>query len=149
MTLKDFAAGGASAAVRNTPGAPSRSIDLNSLAATLAPQIADLLVDRITDLIAEQVVERVLAKLKVAVTLGDDAILSAEEAAAALNKSPATLELWRSRGLGPRPVRPGPRAVGYTLGELRQYIKRSGSRGARPSVEERPSGPALQTVEDG
>jgi hypothetical protein len=122
-----------------------QSIDLDALAATLAPRIADLLADRISDLVAERV-ERLLAQLKGVLALGDDAIFSVEEAAAALNKSPATLELWRSRGLGPRAVRLGPRAVGYTLRELREYVKCSGSHSARPSIEGRRSVPALQTA---
>jgi predicted DNA-binding transcriptional regulator AlpA len=86
------------------------AIDLPTLAAALAPEVAALM--------AEQVAH----KLKGVLALGEDAILGQEAVAAALNKSEATLELWRAKGIGPRAIKLGPRAVGYRVGEVRRYI---------------------------
>ena len=36
--------------------------------------------------------------------------------------SPATLCRWAKLGRGPRPVRIGPRRVGYRVGDVEQYI---------------------------
>jgi hypothetical protein len=69
------------------------SIDASTLAAALALEMAALIADRLRGIVA----------------LGDDAILGEDAAAQALNKSRSTLEAWRSRGLGPRWVKLGPR----------------------------------------
>jgi predicted DNA-binding transcriptional regulator AlpA len=83
------------------------SIDASTLAAALAPEIAALIVGKLTGLVA----------------LGDDAILGEEAAAQALNKSQSTMEAWRAKGMGPKWVKLGPRAVGYRVGDLREYIR--------------------------
>ena len=57
------------------------------------------------------------------VLLGDDAVLSPDEAAEVLRKSPSTLEAWRARGVGPRSVKLGPKAVGYRVADLRVFIR--------------------------
>jgi predicted DNA-binding transcriptional regulator AlpA len=81
-------------------------IDATALAAALAPEIAALIADKLRGIVA----------------LGDDAILGEEAAAAALDKSRSTLEAWRSRGLGPRWIKLGPRAVGYRVGDVRRFV---------------------------
>jgi predicted DNA-binding transcriptional regulator AlpA len=89
------------------PKTRGASIDASTLAAALAPEIAALIVGKLTGLVA----------------LGDDAILGEDAAAQALNKSRSTLEAWRAKGIGPRTIRLGPRAIGYRVGDLRQYIR--------------------------
>ena len=94
------------------------SIDASTLAAALAPEIAALIVGKLTGLVA----------------LGDDAILGEEAAAQALNKSQSTMEAWRAKGMGPKWVKLGPRAVGYRVGDLRQFIRDGRARSFQPSL---------------
>ena len=86
-------------------------IDVGALAAALASEIAALIAAEVAD------------RLRGVVALGDDAILGEEAAAAALNKSQATMEVWRSKGTGPPSLKLGPRAVGYRVGDLREYVR--------------------------
>ena len=92
-------------------------IDVGALAAALAPEIAALIAAEVAD------------RLRGVVALGDDAILGEPAAAVALNKSQPTLEVWRSKGVGPKWVKLGPRAVGYRVGDIRAYVN-----AARPST---------------
>ena len=65
--------------------------DVVSLATEIAPRLADAVASRIGIVLA----------------LGDDALLTAREAADFLNKSGSTLEAWRSQGsvrAGSRPA---------------------------------------------
>ena len=49
-----------------------------------------------------------------------DILFTRRETAKILKTSEPTLERWASLGIGPRPVKVGPRAVRYTLAELRR-----------------------------
>jgi hypothetical protein len=84
-----------------------RTSALDTDVAELAQELAPLLVEH----------------LRAEIALGDDAVLDPVEAAAILRKSPSTLEMWRSRGVGPRSIKTGPRSVGYTIGELRRFLR--------------------------
>jgi predicted DNA-binding transcriptional regulator AlpA len=114
--------------------APAAPLDIDALAAALAPELAEVLAHRVADLLAD----RLTAQIRGIAALGDNAILKPAEAAAALGKSEPTLELWRARGNGPRAIKLGVRSVGYRLADLKAYIAES----ARVSLEGRP-------VEDG
>jgi hypothetical protein len=114
MSLGNESGAACSAGARRRHGISRQTvaaIDLAALAAALAPELSALMA------------EQVASKLKGVLALGDDAILGQEAAAAALNKSVSTLEAWRPRGIGPKAIRLGPRAVGYRVGELRRYIR--------------------------
>jgi hypothetical protein len=100
-------------------------IDSAALAAELAPQIAALIAHEVAD------------KLKGVLALGDDAVLGEAAAASSLNKSAATMEGWRAKGFGPKWIRLGPRAIGYRVGDLRQYIN-GAARPSMPSVPPKP-----------
>ena len=68
---------------------------------------AALLANEITPRLADAVASRI----KIAMALGDDALLTSREAADFLNKSRSTLEIWRAKGFGPRWIRTGSRAA--------------------------------------
>ena len=51
-----------------------------------------------------------------------DVLLTRVEAAAYLRKSVATLDRWAAQGIGPQPVKLGPRTVRYPLLRLRKFI---------------------------
>ena len=85
--------------------------DVVSLATEIAPRLADAVASRI----------------RIVLALGDDALLTAREAADFLNKSGSTLEAWRSQGLGPRWIKTGPRGVGYRVADLKAYLRRGES----------------------
>ncbi|HEX2336402.1 MAG TPA: helix-turn-helix domain-containing protein [Hyphomicrobiaceae bacterium] len=51
-----------------------------------------------------------------------DILFTRPEAAAYLRKSEPTLERWARLGIGPRPLKAGPRDVRYTLASLRAYL---------------------------
>ncbi|MBG6216269.1 putative DNA-binding transcriptional regulator AlpA [Arthrobacter sp. CAN_A6] len=51
-------------------------------------------------------------------------ILTAQEAAAILHCSPATLKGWRYKQLGPKFVRLGYRTIGYRPADLEDFINR-------------------------
>jgi predicted DNA-binding transcriptional regulator AlpA len=122
--------------------ARAASIDVDALVGLLAPVLADALAEKIAALVAERLAERLTAQMRAVATLGDLAILKPSEAASALGKSEATLELWRARGIGPKSLKLGVRSVGYQVGELKAYIRR------RASLDRQPQ-PALEAVEDG
>jgi hypothetical protein len=74
--------------------------------------------------LAPRLVEQLLAsKLWGLIALGEDAVLPPEAAGAAINRSVSTLEVWRSRGIGPTAIRIGPRSIGYTVGNLRRFLR--------------------------
>lgn len=73
--------------------------------------------------IAPRLADAVASRIKIALALGDDAMLTPHETAVALNKSGSTLELWRAKGLGPRCIRTGSRSVGYRVGDLKKYLR--------------------------
>lgn len=52
----------------------------------------------------------------------DDQVIRTPDAAAVLGMSVQTIEIWRHKGLGPKYVRLGTRAVGYRLGDLRAWL---------------------------
>jgi predicted DNA-binding transcriptional regulator AlpA len=56
-----------------------------------------------------------------------DVLLTRPEAAAYLRKSIATLDRWSMQGIGPRPVRVGPRSVRYRLTDLRRFVGAEGA----------------------
>jgi hypothetical protein len=92
------------------PYAERAGIDIGELAAVLAPEIAAM------------VIEQLSGRLKAVLALGDDAVLGARAAGEALGKSLSTMEAWRARGIGPKWIKLGPRAVGYRVRDLRRYI---------------------------
>lgn len=49
-----------------------------------------------------------------------DILLTRREAASYLRKSIPTLERWAKLGIGPKPLKVGPRDVRYTLRSLRE-----------------------------
>jgi predicted DNA-binding transcriptional regulator AlpA len=49
-----------------------------------------------------------------------DILYTRREAAEYLKKSEPTLERWAKLGIGPKPIKLGPRSVRYTLRSLRQ-----------------------------
>ena len=61
-----------------------------------------------------------LAKLH---QLPDDALLTAQEAAAFLRLKYGTLAWYRCQGGGPAFTRVGPKLIRYKLGDLREYAK--------------------------
>ena len=73
--------------------------------------------------IAPRLADAVASRIKIAIALGDDALLTSREAADFLNKSGSTLEIWRAKGFGPRWIRTGSRAVGYRIGDLKAYLR--------------------------
>jgi hypothetical protein len=85
----------------------------------LSASDAALLANEITPRLADAVASRI----KIAMALGDDALLTSREAADFLNKSGSTLEIWRAKGFGPRWIRTGSRAVGYRIGDLKAYLR--------------------------
>jgi predicted DNA-binding transcriptional regulator AlpA len=48
-----------------------------------------------------------------------DVLYTRKEAARYLKKSEPTLERWAAQGIGPQPLKIGPRSVRYTLRSLR------------------------------
>jgi hypothetical protein len=55
--------------------------------------------------------------------MGDDQIVSPRQAAGAIGVADSTLQLWRSRGEGPKPFVVNGKARGYTLRALREFIR--------------------------
>jgi hypothetical protein len=55
--------------------------------------------------------------------LGDDVVLTADQAAKALLLNTRTLERYRALGEGPKWRKIGPRRIGYRLGDLKDYIR--------------------------
>jgi predicted DNA-binding transcriptional regulator AlpA len=104
------------------PGKPEKSLK-TLLAQSAAPLNAEGAASAIAEKVAELVAGKLAEQLRSELLLGDDAVFDEEETAQALKKSRATLEAWRRTGIGPRSIKLGPRAVGYTLGDLREYIK--------------------------
>ena len=51
--------------------------------------------------------------------------LSQAEAAAALGKSPSCLRLWARKGLGPKFIRVGTRALIYATADLKSFLARN------------------------
>ena len=51
-----------------------------------------------------------------------DILYTRREAAAYLKKSEPTLERWARLGIGPKPLKIGPRDVRYTLRSLREAV---------------------------
>jgi predicted DNA-binding transcriptional regulator AlpA len=49
-----------------------------------------------------------------------DVLLTRSEAAEYLRKSEPTLERWAAQGVGPKPIKVGPRSIRYTLRSLRE-----------------------------
>jgi hypothetical protein len=90
-------------------------------AAQPAPELAPRQMDAAQ--LAQELAPLLIERLRTEIALGDDAVVDPVEAAAVLRKSPSTLEMWRSRGIGPRSIKTGPRSVGYTIGELRRFIR--------------------------
>jgi hypothetical protein len=104
--------------VAKTPEAPlagGAPFDAEGVATAMAEHLAEAIAALIASKLADQIRPELL--------LGDDAVLNEAETSRALKKSRATLEAWRRTGIGPRSITLGPRAVGYTLGDLRQYIR--------------------------
>jgi predicted DNA-binding transcriptional regulator AlpA len=50
-----------------------------------------------------------------------DVLLTRAEAAEYLRKSEPTLERWSAQGIGPSPIRCGPRSIRYRLSDLRAF----------------------------
>jgi predicted DNA-binding transcriptional regulator AlpA len=57
-----------------------------------------------------------------------DILLTRREAAEYLRKSAPTLERWAAQGIGPKPIKVGPRSVRYTLRSLRETAGEHGGR---------------------
>jgi predicted DNA-binding transcriptional regulator AlpA len=55
-----------------------------------------------------------------------DILFTRKEAAAYLKKSEPTLERWAAQGIGPKPIKVGPRSVRYTLRSLREAAGENG-----------------------
>ena len=55
-----------------------------------------------------------------------DVLLTRREAAEYLRKSEPTLERWARLGIGPKPMKVGPRSVRYTLRSLREAASENG-----------------------
>jgi hypothetical protein len=51
-----------------------------------------------------------------------DILYTRPDAAGYLKKSVPTLERWACQGIGPKPLRVGPRDVRYTLRSLREFV---------------------------
>ena len=51
--------------------------------------------------------------------------LTQTEAAAAIGKSPSCLRLWARKGLGPKFVRVGNRALVYSIADLKSFLDRN------------------------
>ena len=49
-------------------------------------------------------------------------VLTRAETARALNVSVPSLERWARRGIGPRPLKIGPRRVGYRASDLAAFL---------------------------
>jgi predicted DNA-binding transcriptional regulator AlpA len=49
-----------------------------------------------------------------------DILFTRREAAEYLRKSEPTLERWAAQGIGPKPIKIGPRSIRYTLRSLRE-----------------------------
>jgi hypothetical protein len=116
MTSQKFSAPASGAAQRKN----SPDIDIDALAEALAPVLVDVLAEKVAALLAE----KVALQLRGIIALGPDAVLRSEEAAAALGKSVACLELWRSRGVGPEYIKLGP-LIGYRVSAIKAYIAKS------------------------
>ncbi|MDX3907459.1 MAG: hypothetical protein QHC78_17350 [Pigmentiphaga sp.] len=56
-------------------------------------------------------------------TLHDDALATAQEAAAFLRLKYGTLAWYRCQGGGPKFTRIGPKLIRYRMGDLREYAK--------------------------
>lgn len=50
-------------------------------------------------------------------------MLTTRELAEAAGVHPKTVERWRYEGIGPRPVKLGPRTVRYTRSEVRKFLE--------------------------
>jgi predicted DNA-binding transcriptional regulator AlpA len=107
--------------VAKAPGATAKPSE--ALARGTPPVDAEGVAGAIAETIAALIASKLADQLRPELLLGDDAVLNEAETARALKKSRATLEAWRRTGIGPRSITLGPRAVGYTLGDLRQYIR--------------------------
>jgi hypothetical protein len=57
----------------------------------------------------------------------NDILYTRAEAAEYLRKSPPTLERWAGLGIGPKPLKVGPRDVRYTLRSLREAAGTKGN----------------------
>lgn len=51
--------------------------------------------------------------------------LTQAEAAAAIGKSPSCLRVWAKRGLGPKYLRVGKRALVYAVADLKSFLARN------------------------
>ena len=90
----------------------------------------------LSDETIERIADRVADRLRLAVYAGDDALLTAAEAAEMLKRAPGTLETWRRIGIGPQVVRLGGRGVAYTVGAIREYIEACRCGGSPRSVRQ-------------
>jgi hypothetical protein len=96
---------------------------LEALAQSAAPLDAEGVAGAIAQTIAVLIASKLADQLRPELLLGDDAVFNEAETSRALRKSRATLEAWRRTGIGPRSITLGPRAVGYRIGDLREYIR--------------------------
>jgi predicted DNA-binding transcriptional regulator AlpA len=55
-----------------------------------------------------------------------DILYTRKEAARYLKKSEPTLERWAAQGIGPKPIKVGPRSIRYTLRSLRETAGENG-----------------------
>lgn len=55
--------------------------------------------------------------------MGDDQIISPRQAAQVIGVANSTLQLWRSRGEGPKPFVINGKTRGYRLGAVRAWIR--------------------------
>jgi len=56
-------------------------------------------------------------------TLGGDVLLSRKQLAAALSVHQKTIPRWEKLGIGLRPIRIGPRRLGYRVSDVRAFIE--------------------------
>jgi hypothetical protein len=89
-----------------------------------AHKLSDEEVEKLAKAMAPVLADALASRLKTAVAFGDEALLSTSEAAEVVNKSVSTLEQWRMKGFGPKYVRTGNRTVGYSIKELKDYLRR-------------------------
>lgn len=64
-----------------------------------------------------------LAELAELLSLPDESLLTAQEAAAVMRLKYGTLAWYRCQGGGPAFVRIGPKLIRYRMGDLREYMK--------------------------
>ena len=69
-----------------------------------------------------------------------DPVLDTVSAAPLIGVKPATLEVWRCKGIGPRFVKSGARVV-YRLSDINAYLD---SRTRTSTADQGPAGPATE-----